>query len=235
MFQGNLPVSFWGECALSAAYLINHTPSFLLHHKSPFEILFPQEPDYNELKVFGCLYFAYDHKSKQDKFTPQSRRCLFVAYSNTKKGWKLYDVATGDFFYSRDVQFFGYIFPFSTLASTSSNPNSFPTHSSPLPITSAPDFLDGTASPIQHNKFTFPSSPSTAPAEPPSPAEPTTPDESTSPVEPTSPLAQHSPSSPPTWAASPATPLNEQAYDAGLDASHALGSGMREKRPSVLL
>ena len=89
MFQGDLPISFWGECVFSVAYLINRTPSCLLEYKSPYELLFDKVPDYNHLKVFGCLCFAYNRASKQDKFAKRSRRCVFVGYSNTQKGWKV--------------------------------------------------------------------------------------------------------------------------------------------------
>lgn len=44
MFQGNLPVRFWGECVLGAVYLINRTPSRLLKNKTPYELLFGKEP-----------------------------------------------------------------------------------------------------------------------------------------------------------------------------------------------
>lgn len=58
MFQGDLPVSFWGECVLSATYLINRTRSRLLQNKTPYEILVGKEPDYNELKVFRLFVFC---------------------------------------------------------------------------------------------------------------------------------------------------------------------------------
>ncbi|KAK3037894.1 hypothetical protein RJ639_032124 [Escallonia herrerae] len=34
-FQANLPIEFWGECVLTAAHLINCTPSAILKHKTP--------------------------------------------------------------------------------------------------------------------------------------------------------------------------------------------------------
>lgn len=32
MFEANIPISFWDECVLGAFYLINRTPSRLLHN-----------------------------------------------------------------------------------------------------------------------------------------------------------------------------------------------------------
>ena len=38
-FQGNIPIKFWGECALAAVYIINRIPSTVLLNKSPLENL----------------------------------------------------------------------------------------------------------------------------------------------------------------------------------------------------
>ena len=114
MFQANLPVSFWGECVLSAVYLINRTPSRLLHHKTPYEILFGVLPDFDMIKVFGSLCFAHNQRSKGDKLASRSRRCVFVGYPSHKKGWKLFDLETHEIFVTRDVQFFENEFPFDT-------------------------------------------------------------------------------------------------------------------------
>ncbi|KAL2901144.1 Retrovirus-related Pol polyprotein from transposon RE1 [Bienertia sinuspersici] len=112
MFQGNLPVSFWGECVLGAVYIINCTPSFLLDKKTPYEILFNKPPNFDELRIFGCLCFAHNQKSKSDKFAPRSRKGVFVGYPHDKKGWKVYDLETGEIFVSRDVKFHENEFPF---------------------------------------------------------------------------------------------------------------------------
>ena len=140
MFQGNLPITFWGECVLGAVYLINRTPSGLLHNTTPFEILFGQAPEYDELKVFGCLAFAHNQKAKGNKFAPQSRKCVFIGYPHGKKGWKLYDLQTGDIFVSRDVKFHENEFPYETVSTSQ-----VPAYSSSPPDSNARidvDFLE---------------------------------------------------------------------------------------------
>lgn len=52
MFQASMPIKFWGEAVLTAAYLINRTPSSVHKGKSPYEILFGTKPDYKQLRVF---------------------------------------------------------------------------------------------------------------------------------------------------------------------------------------
>ncbi|MCF8704075.1 DDE-type integrase/transposase/recombinase, partial [Corynebacterium sp. MC-02] len=112
MFQANLPLRFWGECILGAVYLMNRTPSGLLGNKTPYEILCGSTPNYDEMRVFGCLCFAHNQRTKGNKFAPRGRKCIFVGYPNGQKGWKLFDLDTEEFFVSRDVTFHEHDFPF---------------------------------------------------------------------------------------------------------------------------
>lgn len=58
MFQSNIPIRFWGDCLLTAAYIINILPFKIRNNKSPFELLYGFPPNYSHLKTFGYLFYA---------------------------------------------------------------------------------------------------------------------------------------------------------------------------------
>ncbi|KAK3029325.1 hypothetical protein RJ639_038423 [Escallonia herrerae] len=119
-FQANLLIEFWGECVLTAAHLINRTPSAILKHKTPYELLFQKVPSYSHLRVFG--YLCYAHTKSADTFAPRSRRCVFLGYPSGKKGWRVYDLETNQVFFSRDVKFEETVFLFTTPLGPSPTP-----------------------------------------------------------------------------------------------------------------
>lgn len=111
-FQSRVPLTFWGECLLTATFLINRTSSLLLSNKTPFT-LYNKSVDYQFLQVFGNLCFVSTLTSHRTKFSPQAKDCVFVGYSPGIKGYKVYDIAYKQFFFSRDVVFIENVFPFS--------------------------------------------------------------------------------------------------------------------------
>ncbi|XP_019175436.1 PREDICTED: uncharacterized protein LOC109170740 [Ipomoea nil] len=110
-FQANLPEKFWGECVLHAAYIINRLPLTALNNKIPYQVLMKKVPQFQHLRVLGCLAYAtvLGPKSKLDA---RARNCIFLGYANGVKGYKVYDLKSKEMSISRDVIFCEDIFPF---------------------------------------------------------------------------------------------------------------------------
>ncbi|KAL0405762.1 UNVERIFIED_CONTAM: Retrovirus-related Pol polyprotein from transposon RE2 [Sesamum latifolium] len=59
LHQASLPTTFWGDCVLTAAYLINRLPSSILNWKSPYEILFLKLPSLDHIKTHLSIHLLY--------------------------------------------------------------------------------------------------------------------------------------------------------------------------------
>lgn len=64
---------------LTAGYLINRTPTPLLHGKTPLFVLYNSAPPLTHLRVFGSLCYVHNQGHGGDKFSSRSKRCVFVA------------------------------------------------------------------------------------------------------------------------------------------------------------
>ena len=131
LFQSKLPTKYWGECILTATYIINRLPSTYLHNKCPFTILYNQEPQYSHMRSFGCLCFPTTHKHQRTKFEPRATPHVFLGYPFGVKGYKVLSLSSNKVHISRDVVFNETVFPFSKITNLStSNPSSSSTSDS---------------------------------------------------------------------------------------------------------
>ncbi|KAL2943034.1 Retrovirus-related Pol polyprotein from transposon RE1 [Bienertia sinuspersici] len=111
-FQAGLPTKYWGDCVMTAAHLTNRIPTPVLNNKTPFEALNHRKPAYEQLKVFGCLVFAYNPSNDKDKFGARGVPCVHLGYAAGQKGYKLLNLFTGQVFVSRDTKFYEDIYPY---------------------------------------------------------------------------------------------------------------------------
>ena len=107
-FAMHVPKRFWGDVILTAAFLINRMPR-VLQFKTPLHTLSQHHslPSLFNIppKVFGCTCYIYVHQHQHGKMDTRARKCLFVGYSATQKGYQCYHPPSGKVFVSMDVTF----------------------------------------------------------------------------------------------------------------------------------
>ena len=113
LFQSKLSIHFWFYAIRHVVYIINRLPSsFLLHNKTPFELVFGSKPDFSNLKTFGCLAFAHTLDSGRTKFDKRDSKCIFIGYKASTKGYLLFNLHSHSFLVSRNVIFYEKVFLF---------------------------------------------------------------------------------------------------------------------------
>jgi hypothetical protein len=91
MFFKNVKLMFWADVILCAVYVKNMCPSHAIKNKTPYEMWYGHIPSVRHLRVFGSTCYALIPKEKRSKLDARSWKCIFLGYSNTTKGYRLYD------------------------------------------------------------------------------------------------------------------------------------------------
>ncbi|KAL0339088.1 UNVERIFIED_CONTAM: Retrovirus-related Pol polyprotein from transposon TNT 1-94 [Sesamum angustifolium] len=106
LLQASLPIKFWSDAILTAAYLINRTPTKVLGWKTPYEKLYGKDPQYIHLRTFGSLCYATDITPHKSKFHSRALQCILIGYAMHQKAYKLFDLDNQTVLFSRDVHFY---------------------------------------------------------------------------------------------------------------------------------
>ena len=79
MAQANLPISFWGDALLTAAYILNRVPSQSVP-STPFELWHGLKPNLDNLRPWGSAGYVHDTTHKFGKLGPKARKFIFIRY-----------------------------------------------------------------------------------------------------------------------------------------------------------
>ena len=103
--DSRLPKSFWAEALATAVYVRNRCPTVAVERLTPFESLNGVKPKVGHLKVFGCAAYPHIPKDERKKLDDKTHKCIFLGYSDNRKGYRLYDLNHSKVIHSRDIKF----------------------------------------------------------------------------------------------------------------------------------
>ncbi|CAL8992660.1 unnamed protein product [Prunus brigantina] len=110
----SIPHHFWGHVVMSAAYLVDRTPSRVLDFRTPYNVfgdhVSPISVSKLPPKVFGCVAYVHVYSHQRSKLDHCALRCVFIGYFSTQKGYKYYHPPTqkkGSEFESLRLEDFG--------------------------------------------------------------------------------------------------------------------------------
>ena len=87
----NVPMYLWSDVVLTATFLVNCLPSAVLSGAIHVQRLIPNVELFSvPPRVFGCTAFVRDHTSGLSKLAPHALKGVFVGYSRTHKGYRVY-------------------------------------------------------------------------------------------------------------------------------------------------
>ena len=72
---------FWDEVVAIAVYIMNKTPTALVHGMTPEEKYTGKKPNTLHLKVFGCIAYVHIPDERRTKLDPKAKKCIFIRYS----------------------------------------------------------------------------------------------------------------------------------------------------------
>jgi len=113
MAQANLPIFFWGDALLTAAYILNRVPSKSVS-STPYELWNDVKPNLGYFHPWGCASYIHNTSHEYEKLGSRGKKCIFIWYSEHSKGFIFIgEKADGRVteIESRDVVFSEKVFP----------------------------------------------------------------------------------------------------------------------------
>ncbi|MCQ7222063.1 DDE-type integrase/transposase/recombinase [Salmonella enterica] len=101
----SLPSYFWAEAINTACYIQNRVVIHRFLEKTSFELWNDTIPTIQYFKVFGCKVYILNTKDNLGKFESKSDEGIFLGYSSTSRGYRVYNKRTQTVEESSNVKF----------------------------------------------------------------------------------------------------------------------------------
>ncbi|GKA28899.1 retrovirus-related pol polyprotein from transposon TNT 1-94 [Tanacetum coccineum] len=89
-----LPFFFWAEAITTACYTHNRSLINPRHEKTPYHIINERKPTLKHFHIFGCSCYLVRDGENLDNTKEKGDPCIFVGYSTTSKGYRVYNKRT---------------------------------------------------------------------------------------------------------------------------------------------
>jgi len=89
MAHANLPISFWGDARLTAAYILNCVPSKSVV-ATPYELWHGRKPSLDHLRPWGSASYVQNPNHKHEKLGPRATKMVFIRYLAHSKEYVMY-------------------------------------------------------------------------------------------------------------------------------------------------
>lgn len=99
--KAKLPLAFWGEACLTAAYLYNRTPHSSISFKTPYEMKHSKKPDISHIRTFGSLAFYKAKGNHVKKLDDRVHKGVLVGFNEPL--YKVYDISIKKCVWVRDI------------------------------------------------------------------------------------------------------------------------------------
>ena len=86
MMQAKLPISFWGDALMTAAYILNRVSSKSVL-STLYEVWKGVTPDLKVMRRWGCATYVHNVSHEYGKLDPKGKKCIYIRYSKSSKGY----------------------------------------------------------------------------------------------------------------------------------------------------
>jgi hypothetical protein len=90
---------------MTAIYVQNRSPHRILKYMTPEEAFLGKKPNVENLTIFGCPVYSHIPKDKRNKLEPSGKKGIFVGYSDSSKGYRIYIPEQHKIEVSKDITF----------------------------------------------------------------------------------------------------------------------------------